>query len=58
VIKPNNGSSLKDVYRVDTSEELARLAIDDSTRMLAQPYLANPGYDPSSTTAATRCSPP
>ena len=45
VIKPNNGSSLKDVYRVDTSEELARLAIDDSTRMLAQPYLANPGYD-------------
>ena len=45
VIKPNNGSSLKDVYRVDSSEELARLAIDDGTRMLAQPYLANPGYD-------------
>jgi ribosomal protein S6--L-glutamate ligase len=45
VIKPNNGSSLKDVYRVDTPEELARLDIGDSTRMLAQPYLPNPGYD-------------
>ncbi len=45
VIKPNNGSSLKDVYRVDSPEELAQLDIDDSTRMLAQPYLPNPGYD-------------
>ena len=45
MIKPNNGSSLKDVYRVDTSEELARLAIDDSGSLLAQPYLPNPGYD-------------
>ena len=45
VIKPNNGSSLKDVYRVDSPEELALLDIDDSTRMLAQPYLPNPGYD-------------
>ncbi len=45
VIKPNNGSSLKDVYRVDTPEELARLDLDDNTRMLAQPYLPNPGYD-------------
>jgi ribosomal protein S6--L-glutamate ligase len=45
VIKPNNGSSLKDVYRVDSPEELAQLELDDTTRMLAQPYLANPGYD-------------
>lgn len=45
VIKPNNGSSLKDVYRVDSPQELARLAIDDTTRMLAQPYLPNPGHD-------------
>jgi ribosomal protein S6--L-glutamate ligase len=45
VVKPNNGSSLKDVHRVDSPEELARLDIDDGTRMLAQPYLPNPGYD-------------
>jgi ribosomal protein S6--L-glutamate ligase len=45
VIKPNNGSSLQDVYRVDSPEELSRLDIDDSTRMLAQPYLPNPGHD-------------
>jgi ribosomal protein S6--L-glutamate ligase len=45
VIKPNNGSSLKDVYRVAGPEELGRLAMDDSVRMLAQPYLPNPGYD-------------
>ncbi len=45
VVKPNNGSSLKDVYRVDSPEELARLDIDDGSRMLAQPYLPNPGYD-------------
>jgi ribosomal protein S6--L-glutamate ligase len=45
VVKPNNGSSLRDVYRVDSFRELARLAIDDTTRMLAQPYLANPGRD-------------
>jgi ribosomal protein S6--L-glutamate ligase len=45
VIKPNDGSSLRDVYRVDTPEQLARLDIDDSSRMLAQPYLSNPGHD-------------
>ena len=45
VVKPNNGSSLKDVYRVNSPAELAGLAIDDGTRMLAQPYLANPGRD-------------
>ncbi len=45
VVKPNNGSSLKDVYRVDSPEELGLLDIDDGCRMLAQPYLPNPGYD-------------
>jgi ribosomal protein S6--L-glutamate ligase len=45
VIKPNNGSSLKDVYRVNSPGELARLEIGDSSRMLAQPYLPNPGHD-------------
>jgi hypothetical protein len=45
VVKPNNGSALRDVYRVDSPEELARLDIDDSGSLLAQPYLPNPGYD-------------
>jgi ribosomal protein S6--L-glutamate ligase len=45
VIKPNNGSALRDVYRVESPEELADLDIDDSGFLLAQPYLANPGYD-------------
>jgi ribosomal protein S6--L-glutamate ligase len=45
VVKPNNGSALRDVYRVDSPDELARLAIDDSGSLLAQPYLPNPGYD-------------
>jgi ribosomal protein S6--L-glutamate ligase len=45
VVKPNNGSSLKDVHLVDSREELARLDIDDGSRMLAQPYLPNPGCD-------------
>jgi ribosomal protein S6--L-glutamate ligase len=45
VVKPNNGSALRDVYRVDSPAELARLDIDDSGSLLAQPYLPNPGYD-------------
>jgi ribosomal protein S6--L-glutamate ligase len=45
VVKPNNGSALRDVYRVDSPAELARLTIDDSGSLLAQPYLPNPGYD-------------
>jgi ribosomal protein S6--L-glutamate ligase len=45
VVKPNNGSALRDVYRVESPEELARLEIDDSGSLLAQPYLPNPGYD-------------
>jgi ribosomal protein S6--L-glutamate ligase len=45
VVKPNNGSALRDVYRVESPDELARLDIDDSGSLLAQPYLPNPGYD-------------
>jgi ribosomal protein S6--L-glutamate ligase len=45
VVKPNSGSSLRDVYRVNGPDELARLPIGDSVRMLAQPYLPNPGHD-------------
>jgi ribosomal protein S6--L-glutamate ligase len=45
VVKPNKGSSLRDVYRVDSPAELAQLAIDNSGSLLAQPYLPNPGHD-------------
>src|SRR5690242_13389381 len=45
VVKPNNGSALRDVYRVESPLELAQLEIDDSGSLLAQPYLPNPGYD-------------
>jgi ribosomal protein S6--L-glutamate ligase len=45
VIKPNNGSSCEQIFRVDNPEELAGLDIDDSGCLLAQPYLPNPGYD-------------
>jgi ribosomal protein S6--L-glutamate ligase len=45
VIKPNNGSSCEQIFRVDSPGELAELDIDDSGFLLAQPYLPNPGYD-------------
>jgi ribosomal protein S6--L-glutamate ligase len=45
VVKPNNGSSCERVLRVDSPEELARLDLDDSGHLLAQPYLKNPGHD-------------
>jgi ribosomal protein S6--L-glutamate ligase len=45
VVKPNNGSSCEQIFRVDSPEELAELDIDDSGSLLAQPYLPNPGYD-------------
>ena len=45
VIKPNNGSSCEQIFRVDSPAQLAELAIDDSGWLLAQPYLPNPGYD-------------
>jgi ribosomal protein S6--L-glutamate ligase len=45
VIKPNNGSSCEQIFRVDSPAELAELDIDDSGCLLAQPYQPNPGYD-------------
>jgi ribosomal protein S6--L-glutamate ligase len=45
VVKPNNGSSCEQIYRVDSPEELDRLDIDDAGYLLVQPYLPNPGYD-------------
>jgi ribosomal protein S6--L-glutamate ligase len=45
VVKPNSGSSCEQIFRVDSPDELARLDIDGSGCLLAQPYLPNPGYD-------------
>lgn len=45
VIKPNNGSSCEQIYRVNSPEELEHLDLDDTGFLLAQPYLPNPGYD-------------
>jgi ribosomal protein S6--L-glutamate ligase len=45
VIKPNNGSSCEQIFRVKSPDELAELDIGDSGCLLAQPYLPNPGYD-------------
>jgi ribosomal protein S6--L-glutamate ligase len=45
VIKPNNGSSCEQIFRVNDPAELEHLELDDSGFLLAQPYLPNPGYD-------------
>ncbi|MGZ4544091.1 MAG: ATP-grasp domain-containing protein [Blastococcus sp.] len=45
VVKPNNGSSCEQIFRVDDPDQLAGLDIDDSGYLLVQPYLPNPGYD-------------
>ncbi len=45
MIKPNNGSSCEQIFRVNGPEELEHLDLDDSGFLLAQPYLPNPGYD-------------
>ena len=45
VVKPNNGSSCEQIFRVESPAELAELDIDDSGCLLAQPYMPNPGYD-------------
>jgi ribosomal protein S6--L-glutamate ligase len=47
VIKPNDGSSCRDIYRVDSPAELAGLdlAEDRGGFFLVQPYVENTGYD-------------
>ncbi|HLI07071.1 MAG TPA: hypothetical protein VKV40_10940 [Ktedonobacteraceae bacterium] len=49
VIKPNNGSSCRDVYRIFQPEELAALEIEltqtKARFFLAQHYVENTGYD-------------
>jgi ribosomal protein S6--L-glutamate ligase len=47
VVKPNNGSSNRDVFRVETPDQLAELRLDQSGDrfFLAQPYVENSGVD-------------
>ena len=59
VVKPNNGSSCEQIFRVDAPEELDRLDLDDSGFLLGaavpdQPRLRRQA----ATTPATRSSPP
>jgi ribosomal protein S6--L-glutamate ligase len=47
VVKPNNGSSNRDVFRVETPAQLAELRLDEAGDrfFLAQPYIENSGVD-------------
>ena len=47
VIKPNDGSSCRGIYRVNTPAELAGLKLTEAREsfFLVQPYIDNPGYD-------------
>lgn len=45
VVKPSNGTSLQDVHKVNTPEEMAQLQLDPSTHYLAMRYVENTGFD-------------
>jgi ribosomal protein S6--L-glutamate ligase len=47
VVKPSNGSACRDIYRVTHPADLATLALADDGHafLLAQRYVANPGFD-------------
>src|SRR2546423_7445423 len=47
VVKPSNGSACRDIYRVTHPADLATLALaaDGHSFLLAQRYVANPGFD-------------
>ncbi|MGH8862019.1 MAG: ATP-grasp domain-containing protein [Jatrophihabitantaceae bacterium] len=45
VVKPNNGSSCEQIFRIDNAAQLAGLDVDDDGFLLVQRYLPNPGYD-------------
>lgn len=45
VVKPSNGSSLQDIHKVQTPEEMARLSLDPHGYYLAMQYVENSGYD-------------
>ena len=45
VVKPSNGTSLKDIHLVHTPEEMAKLTLDEQTYYLAMHYVENAGFD-------------
>ncbi len=45
VVKPSNGSSMQDIHKVQTPEEMARLSLDPHGYYLAMRYVENSGYD-------------
>jgi ribosomal protein S6--L-glutamate ligase len=45
VVKPNNGSSCEQIFRINSATELANLELAEDAFLLVQPYLPNPGYD-------------
>ncbi len=45
VVKPSNGTSMQDIHLVRTSEEMAKLQLDDTSYYLAMRYVENTGYD-------------
>lgn len=45
VVKPNNGSSCEQIFRIESAAELEDLDVDEDVFLLVQPYLPNPGYD-------------
>lgn len=45
VVKPSNGTSMQDIHRVNTPEQMAQLRLDETSYYLAMRYVENRGYD-------------
>ncbi len=45
VVKPSNGTSLQDIHKVSTPEQMAQLKLDETSYYLAMRYVENTGYD-------------
>ncbi len=45
VVKPSNGTSLQDIHRVNTPEQMVQLKLDETSYYLAMRYVENTGYD-------------
>ena len=58
VVKPNNGSAMRDVYRVDSPASWRSSTSTTAAACWPSPTCPTPATTSSSTTPATRCSPP